>query len=67
MSSTVPVPASLICTCSPRPWLSQSSKYSSRSCAWPSARFTSTVKLVEEYQTAATPVGRAGHLQGAGV
>ena len=60
VSSTVPVPASLICTCSPRPLLSQSRKYSSRSCAWPSARLTSTVKLVAEYQTAATRLDEPG-------
>ncbi len=60
VSSTLPVPASLICTCSPRPLLSQSSKYSSRSCDWPSARLTSTVKLVAEYQTAATRLDDPG-------
>ena len=60
VSSTVPLTASLSCTCSPRPLLSQSSKYSSRSCAWPSARLTSTVKLVAEYQTAATRFDEPG-------
>ena len=40
--------------------LSQSRKYSSRSCVWPSVRLTSTVKLVAEYQTAATRFGAAG-------
>ena len=48
-----PRAALLICTCSLRPWSSQSRKYSSRSCVWPSVRFTSTVKLVDEYQQAA--------------
>ena len=58
--STAPVPASLICTVSARPLLSQSSKYSSRSCACPSPRLTSTVKLVGEYQTAATRLDEPG-------
>ena len=65
VSSTVPVSASLICTCSPGPGWSQSRKYSSRSCAWPSARLTLTVKLVVEYQTAATRLP-AGVWQGCG-
>ena len=53
VSSTAPVAASVIWTCSFRPWLSQSRKYSSRSCDWPSVMLTSTVKLVLEYQVAA--------------
>src|SRR5262249_51197952 len=44
--STCPVAALLICTCSVRPCWSQSRKYSSRSCVWPSVRSTSTLKLV---------------------
>ena len=60
VSSTLPVPASLIWTCSPRPLLLQSTKYSSRLCVWPSARLTSTVKLVGEYQTAATRFDEPG-------
>ena len=60
VTSTAPVLASLIWTCSLRPLLSQSSKYSSRSWVWPSARLTSTVKLVAEYQTAATRLDEPG-------
>jgi hypothetical protein len=52
--STVPVATLLICTVSARPRLSQSSRYSSRLYAFPSPRLTSTVKLVDENQTAAT-------------
>ena len=54
VSSTLPVPASLSCTVSARPLLSQSSKYSSRLWAAPSPWLMATVKLVEAYQTAAT-------------
>ena len=65
--STAPVEALLICTVSLRAVVSQSRKYNSRSCVWPSVRFTSTVKLENEYQQAAmrpeppatwTPSGR---------
>jgi hypothetical protein len=51
--STAPLLVSLICTCSDRPALSQSTRYSSRSCARPTVRETSTVKLVGASQAAA--------------
>ncbi len=67
MLSTAPVTASLICTVSARPLSSQSSRYSSRLCASPSARSTSTREAGGRVPGGGDAVSRAGNLQGAGV
>ena len=64
VSSTAPVVALLIWICSLRPALSQSRKYSARSCVWPSVRFTSTVKLVRRVPAGGDAAGAAGVLEG---